>query len=406
MFFNYLVPDHRPDVFNPPMTSNYSDDALVNTFFDGLTKRWDAIYYMFISQYGYYYENTLVFFPLFPFFVKIIASPLSQMCVFISEQNIFNITAVLLNAFLFCAAASQLYKLSYKVLKSEYLAFRAAQLFCVNPASIFFSAAYSESLYSFLTFTGLSYLESGYFFKCACIFMLCSATRSNALINSFFIIYIFIHQHFYHYKFTNPNKSFSSYLKNIFSAIIKFLYLSLLTLISISLFISHQVMGYVFYCSDERHRQKSKISFELLSYGIERKYNVPGGVRPLWCSHLLPLHYSSIQQNHWNIGLFKYYQLKQIPNFLLASPIIIISFCLFISYFVSNNLYCIFLGFPPKSLANKKLLRGFKLSKKDPIQWGVFADRCFVYATHLASLTIFALIFMHVQVGFFILLII
>jgi phosphatidylinositol glycan class V len=40
--------------------------------------------------------------------------------------------------------------------------------------------------------------------------------------------------------------------------------------------------------------------------------------------------YPSIQEKYWNVGLFRYYQWRQIPNFLLAAPIVYIAlYCIY-----------------------------------------------------------------------------
>jgi len=57
-------------------------------------------------------------------------------------------------------------------------------------------------------------------------------------------------------------------------------------------------------------------------------------VRPPWCSHseqnsmVLSSSFSlyrHIQHKHWNVGIFRYYEWKQVPNFLLAAPILVLS---------------------------------------------------------------------------------
>lgn len=47
-----------------------------------------------------------------------------------------------------------------------------------------------------------------------------------------------------------------------------------------------------------------------------------------WCADVIPnfsAMYMFIQREYWNVGLFRYYELKQLPNFLLAAPVLILS---------------------------------------------------------------------------------
>lgn len=69
------------------------------------------------------------------------------------------LSAVLLNSALFVESAILLYRLSFAVLKHELYAFHSAIFFCLSPATIFFIAPYSESLFAFCTF------KVGYFWR-------------------------------------------------------------------------------------------------------------------------------------------------------------------------------------------------------------------------------------------------
>lgn len=47
-----------------------------------------------------------------------------------------------------------------------------------------------------------------------------------------------------------------------------------------------------------------------------------------WCAGVVPnvsAMYMFIQREYWNVGFLRYYELKQVPNFVLAAPVIVLS---------------------------------------------------------------------------------
>lgn len=152
---NHLIPDHDAGVFVAPRDPEARPgklDGFVNALFGGLN-RWDAQYMLHISEYGYSYENTLAFFPLFPFIIKILTSVLGGGSPLLSYRELSLVLSVLLNIVFFVLAAKALYKLSNMVLGNKKKSELAVILFCFNPSSIFFTAPYTESLFSWLSFT-------------------------------------------------------------------------------------------------------------------------------------------------------------------------------------------------------------------------------------------------------------
>ncbi|PWN52318.1 hypothetical protein IE53DRAFT_295539, partial [Violaceomyces palustris] len=44
-----------------------------------------------------------------------------------------------------------------------------------------------------------------------------------------------------------------------------------------------------------------------------------------WCDDPLPGVYTFVQEHYWNVGLFRYWEIGQLPNFVLAAPILLLS---------------------------------------------------------------------------------
>jgi len=117
---------------------------------------WDGQYFLQIVTQGYTHENVMAFFPLFPlitrFFSDIIYYFVS--CI-VSYHSVVLITGWLINTWCFREAAVSLHDLIRHMRGGADSKFTdtVVFLFCYNPASIFFSAFYSESMFAWLTFT-------------------------------------------------------------------------------------------------------------------------------------------------------------------------------------------------------------------------------------------------------------
>jgi GPI mannosyltransferase 2 len=66
------------------------------------------------------------------------------------------------------------------------------------------------------------------------------------------------------------------------------------------------------------------------AYRIFCKDNSPRS--PAWCHHTPPAIYSYVQSTYWNSGLFLYWTPSQLPNIMLASPILALLFAFGASY--------------------------------------------------------------------------
>ncbi|KAF2361955.1 GPI mannosyltransferase 2 [Trinorchestia longiramus] len=388
---NWIIPDHEAAAFVSPPDPDLevgSVDKIVLALIGGFV-RWDAQYFIHITEYGYTHEQTLAFFPLYPILVRFIAS-----IVFVPLQLVINfhttiiLVAILLNFYLFVKATEVFYKLSREVLRNEVLAYRAAILFCVNPASIFFTAPYSESLFAFCTFCALLNYERGGGWAAPAFFSSASGARSNGLTNIGFVLYHkLLHCSAYYYKLRRARTDFSGIVSHVLIVLLTFNYtlvpLFLASCCVVAPYLLFQLWCYKTYCSEE-------------------------------AASSLPPHLESF------VGLFRYYELRQIHNFLSAAPMVLLVICHAALYFVDNPQVVWSLGIPhPEQVVaseqshakinkdsnsdndvamSSKRARHASSSHDAWCTTGIYSWRVFVYTVHSLTLCIFCLLFIHVQV--------
>eukprot|EP00933_Yihiella_yeosuensis_P062377 TRINITY_DN6531_c1_g4_i1.p1 TRINITY_DN6531_c1_g4~~TRINITY_DN6531_c1_g4_i1.p1 ORF type:complete len:459 (-),score=44.56 TRINITY_DN6531_c1_g4_i1:103-1479(-) len=280
---DFLIPDHSPD----DSVAKASED--LPRWLHAFT-RWDAARFLGIAERGYDTEESYAFFPLLPLLMNVLASPIQMAC----QTN--RLTALVLAGLsitngCFVVSAWLLYRLGRELLLDEELAFRAVKLFCLTPANVFMSTLYTESPFSACVLAGLVLLRLDWKFFAALAFACGTGFRSNGLLNCGFFVHAALIRCL---KEWDHNQKCHHHAKLVRSICFHALSCSILCALVASPY------------------------FLLQAYAAMRECNVPE--LPDWCTTRFPNIYSHVQSTYWQVGLFKYWQLKQLPNFLLAGP--------------------------------------------------------------------------------------
>lgn len=398
---NLLIPDHEAGVFTWNIDPDWKPtvaDRIVSFLLDGLI-RWDGHHFLHIATHGYTFETNLAFFPLYPLAVRCLANGLYWLqddYGIISFVSAVKIAGVSLNLVCFLLATEALYDLSRRVLKDEYLAYKAGLFFSINPASIFFSAPYSESLNSWLTFSLLNRMNKNLGVWTCLLVALSCATRANSLLNAGFIVYhslkIVATETILYVRLKKACKEKAELSSTVANILGDSFIPGLLNLIAcLAPFFVFQWFCFTHFCRITK--KLPDIPEYVVEYGRANLLKVVGDEPSPWCHQEPPISYTYIQQAYWNNGLLSYWELKQVPNFLLALPTLLLvlstSYTFMCAHWdyvkrlglVDNNL----LGMPRKPILAVR-------------QYRVLPRECFVFVVHAAALALFALFFMNVQV--------
>lgn len=388
--FNVLIPDHAADAFSPPRLSEPSlGDRLLEWLLGGLS-HWDAEHFLFIAEHGYLYEHNFAFFPGYPLSVRAVAElalwPLGGL---LSLWSRLLLSAVLLNALLSVLTAAVLYELGCVVLQCRRTAFFSAVLFCLTPANVFMAAAYSESMFAFLVFSAMLQLEKGQSWTSGLLFCLAAGVRSNGVINAGFLFY-------------SQSKDLALQLQA--GTVIKqpptwrrlLCFAASVALVSAGVFLPFalfQFCAYWTFCNPDASSEHA-VPRLLLQLAVDKGYRLAAanGVKPSWCSQGLPVAYSYIQDVYWNVGFLRYFEPKQVPNFLLAAPVTVLGSWAAWFYLTANPHYCLRLGLVRRAKGEGKG------EESDKPEVGFCCSSVFVYVVHATALLAFGILCMHVQV--------
>lgn len=359
LLFGCLFEDHVPTTSTEKLVCAGKDrwEGTGGTFqriLEGFAQ-WDTQHFLYIAQCGYTHEQNHAFFPLLPGLLRLSLhiTPLSVHS-WLGSQATAMLWGLLLCNAAFVASALVFQKMSNHVIANRQLARYATLLYCFNPASIFCSAVYTESIYALFFFGGLYqiYVRQNWWLA-ALSFFHCGAARSNGMLCAGFFWYAFL---------IELHPAPFGYSRRILAGTLRTLTCTLVCFVP---FLTFEAFGY--------HRQ---------CVGVDPL--------PKWCASRLPLLYGHVQKVYWENGLFAFWQFKQIPNFILAAPIL--SFGFFTSWMCISKRWTHFWRALLPCSSPKLTLKGWPAT-------GLYGRISFCLVVHLAFLSGFSFCFMNVQVA-------
>ena len=300
---NYAVIDHAAEgVTVYEFNRNVSSSYVVDTY-----TKWDSSYYISISKFGYSKEQYLAFFPMYPWSIDMLTLVLRTWATYVSDDLLRVICGLFISNFCLLLSIGVLYALLSCVESNRRKVSLAVLLFIFNPATVFFSGVYTESMFSLISWTAMLMIAYNKMLAAA-VFVVCSCCiRSNGSLLVIFAGIFFISQisleDLRNVRYKHCLRSILSLLLICLSAVLPALLWDYI--------IKHVVCLHLYETSIS---DLSATNNDLLMCSCSKEIISSASV------------YSYVQEKYWNVGFLNYFRWKQLPNFLLAVPVHLISF--------------------------------------------------------------------------------
>ncbi|KAL6770231.1 PIGV1 [Auxenochlorella protothecoides x Auxenochlorella symbiontica] len=269
-------------------TSCLASGSAHTTIFDDVSA-WDSVFFVRVAKCGYETDMINAFFPLLPLVMRLGSAFLLPLHGLMPLESLLTLAGLLVNIAAFSAAALALWRLSVQVLGDERWADAAVLFFCINPASVFYSAAYTESLFAAFTFWGMLLVYTNPWTAVAA-FTLAAMARSNGILGCWFLMHALLSS-----TFRTGRVSWTGVLR---------CWIGCLTICAP--YALMQVRGYLTYC------------------GVGRDAALQP---PPWCQSTLPSLYGYVQRQYWDVGFLRFYsKLDRWPKVLQSIPVAALSF--------------------------------------------------------------------------------
>ncbi|KAH7092999.1 GPI mannosyltransferase 2 [Paraphoma chrysanthemicola] len=259
--------------------------------------RWDALYFVKAAEHDKLFEQEWAFSWVYSRLIGGVTRTEVQHYVLVGilVSNVCHLLSVLI--------LYRLLTITSGSRQRRQIAFVGAILHVLTPASLFLSAPYAEALFSLLNLTGMllyaqsksradeqppSLHEDALKLSSGILFAAATMMRSNGLLSGLILLY-----------------DAARYIPRIASM--------QLTLHDVRRIIVTVVAG-CFIIPGTVWPQY--LAYRRFCVGISTSETPP------WCKKTIPSVYSWVQSRYWNVGLFRYWTLPNLPLFLMAAPML------------------------------------------------------------------------------------
>ncbi|EIN11410.1 mannosyltransferase [Punctularia strigosozonata HHB-11173 SS5] len=288
---------------------NTSPDTTIFSRWTSTLLRWDAFHFSHIALHGYVFEYEWAFFPGIAFVMRYAGILLRRAKAYFGHASVLSLEDVLQGgalAALLCdfLAPLTLYDLTVEHFHSRDVALVTAltSLLPGSPAALR-HAPYTEPFFAYLSYKGMVSCTRKRYAAASCYFAAASAFRSNGILLSGFIVWDIL---------LAPILSGTKRMPDILS-ILKAVILAAPPLVPS---IIHQYIAYRLFCSPNPNLTS------IFAHLPPTVHFTPAS----WCNNMPPSIYTYAQSTYWNVGLFRYWTTAQIPNFLIAAPVLALLF--------------------------------------------------------------------------------
>jgi len=292
--------------------------TIENTSCDSITEATD---HMFDDS-----EQAHAFMPLLPMSVRFLANRILIQTVPLrflppTYEGTCVLSGLLLNIVAFSIASLLLHELTRTMLlkqlankldgnvRSDHIARQTAVIFCCNPANVFFTTAYSEATFAAWTFAGYLLDEQGKTVCAVLPWMMASYTRSNGSLVCVYLLLKGLGK-----AIGAPSTPMGHSTSGANSKFYQFW---------------HGIATMTFHIICACFVAMPLVHHDWTGYNIHCEVN--NDIHPEWCiqdsknnKRAMYFLYGYVQRKHWNVGFLRYFSWKQLPNFMLATPILCI----------------------------------------------------------------------------------